>query len=64
VHVVSRASWPDQIASDHALCDLAAATVLHSGRPTVVIVGVGAPAVGSMALHLERHQTAASSPEP
>lgn len=64
VQVVSRASWPDQIASDHALCDLAAATVLHSGRPTVVIVGVGATAVGSMALHLERHQTAASSPEP
>ena len=64
VQVVSRASWPDQIASDHALCDLAAATVLHSGRPTVVIVGVGATALGSMALHLERHQTAASSPEP
>jgi len=64
VHVVSRVSWPDQIASDHALHDLAAAAVLHSGRPTVVMVGVGATAVEHKALNLERHQTAAPSPEP
>jgi len=43
--VVSRAGWPDQLASEHRLADLAAASVLHAGRPTVVIVGVGAGAV-------------------
>jgi uroporphyrin-III C-methyltransferase len=44
VNVVSRAGWPDALASDHALADLAAAAVLHAGRPTVVIVGAGAAA--------------------
>ena len=43
--VVSRAGWPDQIASEHAVATLGDATVLHSGRPTVVTVGVGAVAV-------------------
>jgi uroporphyrin-III C-methyltransferase len=33
------------MASEHALADLAAASVLHAGRPTVVTVGVGAAAV-------------------
>ena len=42
VCVVSRAGWPDSVASDHALADLAAAAVLHAGRPTVVTVGAGA----------------------
>lgn len=42
VNVVSRAGWPDALASDHALAELAAAAVLHAGRPTVVIVGAGA----------------------
>ena len=45
VCVVSRAGWPDAVASDHALADLAAAAVLHAGRPTVVTVGAGACAV-------------------
>jgi uroporphyrin-III C-methyltransferase len=45
VCVVSRAGWPDMLASDHALSDLAAAAVLHAGRPTVVTVGAGARAV-------------------
>jgi len=40
--VVSRAGWPDRIASEHAVATLGDATVLHSGRPTVVTVGVGA----------------------
>lgn len=44
--VVSRAGWPDQIASEHRLATLAEASLLHSGRPTVVTVGVGATAVG------------------
>lgn len=43
--VVSRAGWPDQLASEHRLADLAAASVLHAGRPTVVVVGIGATAV-------------------
>ena len=42
VCVVSRAGWPDELRSDHALCDLGQAALLHGGRPTVVTVGVGA----------------------
>jgi uroporphyrin-III C-methyltransferase len=40
--VVSRAGWPDEIASDHRVDGLAEAALLHHGRPTVVTVGVGA----------------------
>lgn len=47
VNVVSRAGWPDQLASDHALVDLAQAAMLHAGRPTVVVVGAGAQAVAA-----------------
>ncbi len=42
VSVVSRAGWPDELASDHTLATLGRATVLHAGRPTVVVVGAGA----------------------
>ena len=42
VSVVSRAGWPDALASAHSLATLGQATVLHSGRPTVVTVGAGA----------------------
>ena len=49
VLVVSRAGSPDQIASDHSVASLAEATLLHSGRPTVVTVGVGAEAVAPTA---------------
>jgi len=42
VSVVSRAGWPDELASDHRLGSLAEAAVLHAGRPTVVVVGAGA----------------------
>jgi uroporphyrin-III C-methyltransferase len=45
VLVVSRAGWPDQIASDHTVASLGEASLLHSGRPTVVAVGVGATPV-------------------
>jgi uroporphyrin-III C-methyltransferase len=44
--VVSRAGWPDQIATEHTVATLGDATVLHSGRPTIVTVGVGATEVG------------------
>jgi uroporphyrin-III C-methyltransferase len=42
VLVVSRAGWPDQIASDHSVATLPRASMLHAGRPTVVTVGAGA----------------------
>jgi uroporphyrin-III C-methyltransferase len=45
--VVSRAGWPDQLASDHTIATLAGAALLHSGRPTVVTVGIGARPVES-----------------
>ena len=40
--VVSRAGWPDMLHSQHAVAELAAAGLLHAGRPTVVTVGAGA----------------------
>jgi uroporphyrin-III C-methyltransferase len=40
--VVSRAGWPDGLASDHVIATLGQAALLHSGRPAVVTVGVGA----------------------
>ncbi|MEO7850854.1 MAG: uroporphyrinogen-III C-methyltransferase [Rubrivivax sp.] len=45
--VVSRAGWPDQLHSEHAVSMLAQAAVLHAGRPTVVTVGPAAQRVGA-----------------
>jgi uroporphyrin-III C-methyltransferase len=42
VLVVSRAGCADALSSDHRLAGLAAASLLHKGRPTVVTVGAGA----------------------
>ena len=42
VCVVSRAGWPDELASDHTVTTLSRASMLHAGRPTVVVVGAGA----------------------
>lgn len=47
VCVVSRAGWPDALASDHRLTELGGASVLHAGRPTVVTVGAGAAALAT-----------------
>ena len=47
VSVVSRAGWPDELASDHRLGELAQASMLHGGRPTVVVVGAGARAIAA-----------------
>jgi uroporphyrin-III C-methyltransferase len=47
VLVVSQAGRPDQLASDHRVATLAAASVLHAGRPTVVTVGAGAAPVAA-----------------
>jgi uroporphyrin-III C-methyltransferase len=61
VLVVSRAGWPDQLASEHTPATLAAATVLHAGRPTVVTVGAGArPVSAGMA---DRHAGAPIRPQ-
>ena len=49
VSVVSRAGAADQLHSDHAVRDLARASVLHAGRPTVVTVGAGAAPLASAA---------------
>jgi uroporphyrin-III C-methyltransferase len=43
--VVSRAGCADAVSSEHRLDGLAAAAVMHAGRPAVVTVGVGATAV-------------------
>lgn len=42
VLVVSRAGHADALHSDHPVADLAAAALLHKGRPTMVTVGAGA----------------------
>lgn len=47
VCVVSRAGCADAIASHHTVAQLAEATPLHAGRPTVVTVGVGAEPLAS-----------------
>ncbi len=47
VSVVSRAGWPDQLHSEHLVCTLAQAAVLHAGRPTVVTVGPAAQRIGA-----------------
>jgi uroporphyrin-III C-methyltransferase len=47
VSVVSRAGWPDALASAHAVDTLCEAALLHAGRPTVVAVGAGARAVAA-----------------
>ena len=47
VSVVSRAGWADALASDHTIATLGQATVLHAGRPTVVVVGAGARKLGA-----------------
>jgi uroporphyrin-III C-methyltransferase len=56
--VVSRAGWPDELASDHHVATLGEATLLHSGRPTIVTVGVGATRVGVETPHAAREASA------
>jgi uroporphyrin-III C-methyltransferase len=42
VSVVSRAGWPDMRHTVHTVDTLDEASVIHAGRPTLVIVGAGA----------------------
>jgi len=68
VSVVSRAGWPDALASDHALAGLGEAALLHAGRPTVVVVGAGArkidvsPSRPAMPAQAEPHRHRIPSP--
>ena len=65
VSVVSRAGWPDQLHSDHAIVTLAQASLLHAGRPAVVVVGAGAaplPAVAPTQAESHRDGLARSKP--
>lgn len=66
VCVVSRAGCADVVSSDHPLSQLAAATLLHAGRPTVVTVGAGARRVVCMPKQsaLEGHQASAQTLAP
>lgn len=50
VSVVSRAGCADQLHSDHLVHSLARASMLHTGRPTVVTVGAGAQALSPFVL--------------
>lgn len=52
--VVSNAGAADALCSQHRLDALAAASVLHAGRPLVVTVGVGATAVAPAAAAVAR----------
>jgi len=45
VLVTSRAGWPDQCATEHTLATLPDAVTDHEGRPTVLVVGIGATPV-------------------
>ncbi len=62
VAVVSRAGWPDQHGSDHRVDTLPEACVLHGGRPTVVIVGVGASPLAVPEAHADGGVAAAETP--
>lgn len=42
VSVVSRAGWPDMRHTAHTVGQLDEASIVHAGRPTLVIVGAGA----------------------
>jgi uroporphyrin-III C-methyltransferase len=54
VSVVSRAGWPDALASEHAVDTLGEAALLHAGRPAVVAVGAGARPVAGPADRVAR----------
>jgi uroporphyrin-III C-methyltransferase len=60
VLVVSRAGWPDQLASDHTAATLGEASVLHAGRPTIVTVGAGARPIDAPAAEASAERPHAS----
>jgi uroporphyrin-III C-methyltransferase len=75
VSVVSKAGCADALSSDHRVDSLAAASLLHKGRPTVVVVGAGAkaltpvqpqshamPTISNITPGLATHQAETSTP--
>lgn len=64
VSVVSRAGWPDQLHSDHAVHDLGRAAMLHAGRPTVVTVGAGAVPLAASTPHAPAAAGENPAPQP
>ncbi|MBI5256808.1 MAG: uroporphyrinogen-III C-methyltransferase [Burkholderiales bacterium] len=56
VSVVSRAGWPDALATEHRVATLGEAADRHAGRPAVVTVGAGATAATPKTLSLDRPQ--------
>jgi uroporphyrin-III C-methyltransferase len=66
VLVVSRAGWPDALASHHDVATLDRAQALHAGRPTVVTVGAGARALEPArdAVAEAGHEGVAEMPKP
>ena len=60
VLVTSRAGCTDALASDHSVSSLAAASLLHKGRPTVVTVGAGAKKLQKPSAIRELQQVPAS----
>lgn len=59
VCVSSRAGWPDELHSDHTVATLGRASMLHAGRPTVVVVGAGARPLNAMRLSADQLAPAA-----
>ena len=63
VSVVSRAGCADALASEHEVATLGAASMLHRGRPTVVVVGAGAAPLGTAGAAVpDRASVTAASP--
>jgi len=62
VSVVSRAGCADALSSEHDVASLGAASMLHRGRPTVVVVGAGAARLGEYATAAPRQDLGAKGP--
>lgn len=60
VCVISRAGWPDELHSDHTIDTLGQASMLHAGRPTVVVVGAGARPLSTISPCTKDHTPAPS----
>ena len=59
--VVSRAGSADMLQSQHTVAELGRAALLHAGRPSVVVVGVGAEPLGASRAAVPRRARAAAT---
>lgn len=62
VSVVSRAGWPDALATVHTVATLGDGAPPHAGRPAVVTVGAGALPVTAKTLPVDRPQASGQTP--